>query len=145
MKIVAAAQELIYMQSELSIVSKTMVVGNRILDKLLILDRKHRIKDKVVSFVQFCYEKATSAINEAQSNAQEKDSEERNRRLNSQDINREREERYVSDQGQEDRYVSNQRSDERNEQRIKDEDNYVSNQRSNKEFHQKFPSDTYHR
>ena len=79
MKVVAAGEELLYMQSELSIVSKTMTVANRILDKLLILDRKHRIKDKIIRFVQWGYEKTMNAVKEAQESAQRKDNDDRRR------------------------------------------------------------------
>lgn len=76
MKVVAAVEELIFMQSELSIVSKTMTVANRILDKLLILDRKHRIKDKIIRFVQWGYDKTMNTISEAQASTQSNDSDE---------------------------------------------------------------------
>jgi len=70
MKVVSTCQEVLYIQKELSVVSKSMVVANRILDKLLILDRKHKIKDKVVALVKWIYDKGSGVVQEAQAGIQ---------------------------------------------------------------------------
>lgn len=72
MKVVSTCQEVLYIQKELSVVSKSMGVANRILDKLLILDRKHKIKDKVIALVKWIYEKGSGVVQEAQAGIQGK-------------------------------------------------------------------------
>lgn len=118
MKVVAIFEEMMFAQSELRIVSKSMVVANRILDKLLILDRKHRIKDRVVSGIKWGYDKVTSTISEAQNGASQQD--------------RERDGRGRNDSSR------RSRSDQRDRNRFYDEGDEssrsYSGQRNNREY-----------
>ena len=66
MRVVAVAQETWHLQSELQLLSKAGVVAGKIADKLLILDRKHRIKDRVVSGVSFLYGQIVKATQQQQ-------------------------------------------------------------------------------
>ena len=61
MRVVAVAREAWVLQSELHLLSKVGTVAGKIADKLLILDRKHRIKDRVISGASFLYEQVMRA------------------------------------------------------------------------------------
>jgi hypothetical protein len=52
---------------ELKLMSKTMVVAGKVLDKILILDRKHKIKDRIVTGATFLYEQVSGAAKQVQS------------------------------------------------------------------------------
>ena len=66
MRVVAVAQEAWTLQSELHLLSKFGTVAGKIADKLLILDRKHRIKDRVISSASFLYEQVMRAAQQQQ-------------------------------------------------------------------------------
>jgi hypothetical protein len=66
MRVVALAGEAIDINAELKIARKVSVVAGKLLDKALILDRKHRIKDKLVSGASWVYDKVSSTVNNVQ-------------------------------------------------------------------------------
>ena len=70
---VSLTAELVEINSELEILSKLQTVCGKIFDKLLILDRKHRIKDKLVTTLQWIYSKASSAAQQVQTDMQERE------------------------------------------------------------------------
>jgi len=72
MRIVALLGEAIDINSELRVAKKVGVVGSKILDKMLILDRKHRIKDKIFSSASWAYDKVSSTASKVQEDMQEK-------------------------------------------------------------------------
>lgn len=48
--------------TDLHILCKTATVGGHVFDKLMIMDKKHRIKDKIVAIFKWGYDKiATTA------------------------------------------------------------------------------------
>eukprot|EP00592_Proboscia_alata_P000556 CAMPEP_0194373886 /NCGR_PEP_ID=MMETSP0174-20130528/22284_1 /TAXON_ID=216777 /ORGANISM="Proboscia alata, Strain PI-D3" /LENGTH=523 /DNA_ID=CAMNT_0039153165 /DNA_START=42 /DNA_END=1613 /DNA_ORIENTATION=- len=71
MKVVAFVQEMVAINSELSVLSKTSVVCGKIFDKLMVLDRKHSIKDRLLSMLRWLYEKISRAANQVQSDIQD--------------------------------------------------------------------------
>eukprot|EP00934_Nitzschia_sp_Nitz4_P008215 Nitzschia sp. Nitz4//scaffold208_size52459//14211//15336//NITZ4_006808-RA/size52459-augustus-gene-0.2-mRNA-1//1//CDS//3329541645//8205//frame0 len=56
MRVVAWVQAWIQIQRQLDILPKTMVVFSRILDRLLILDRQHRLRDRLMGWLQSLYD-----------------------------------------------------------------------------------------
>ena len=72
MRVVALLGEAIDINSELRVARKVGVVGGKLLDKMLILDRKHRIKDKILSGASWAYEKVSSTASQVQEDMQEK-------------------------------------------------------------------------
>ena len=63
MKVVSLFTELLIINEELNIWKKCKVVLNIIFDKLLILDRKHSIRDKISFAIKWLYEKVMGFIN----------------------------------------------------------------------------------
>jgi len=62
MRLVGLVREAIAINSDLRILGKTVTVGGHVFDKLMIMDKKHRIKDKIVSIFKWGYDKiATTA------------------------------------------------------------------------------------
>jgi len=72
MRIVAMANEALGINSELKCARKVARVGGKIFDKMMILDRKHSIKDKVVRSATFVYDKASSTAGRVQDDVKEK-------------------------------------------------------------------------
>jgi hypothetical protein len=58
MRVVALVQELWEIQAELRIIPKAAVVSSQVLDKLMIFDRKHKVKDRFLSLVNKSYNQA---------------------------------------------------------------------------------------
>mmetsp|Transcript_13022 Transcript_13022/g.20255 ORF Transcript_13022/g.20255 Transcript_13022/m.20255 type:complete len:401 (-) Transcript_13022:52-1254(-) len=67
MRVVGLAQEVIEINAELGVLRKSAVVGGKILDKCLILDRKHRIKDRLAAGFQWGYNQVMRTVDQAQS------------------------------------------------------------------------------
>jgi len=55
MRVVAVVEELLDINQELKVVQKSGVVAGLILDKMLILDRKHKIKDRIGTGLSWIY------------------------------------------------------------------------------------------
>jgi len=66
MRVVAACTELWKIQADLQIIPKTNVVTSQIIDKCMILDRKHRVKDRFLSFANKRYESASKVAEQIQ-------------------------------------------------------------------------------
>jgi len=74
MRVVALVGETMDINEELNVGRKVAVVAGKLLDKALILDRKHRIKDRVFSGVSWAYEKISSTVNNAKDDMGEEES-----------------------------------------------------------------------
>lgn len=62
MRLVGLVREAMAINSDLRILGKTATVGGLVFDKLMIVDKKHRIKDKIVAIFKWGYDKiATTA------------------------------------------------------------------------------------
>ena len=59
MRIVGLVQLVLAVNSELQILGKSATVGGLIFDKLMIMNRKHWIKDKIVAICQWGYDKVS--------------------------------------------------------------------------------------
>lgn len=59
MRVVSAVGELWEIQADLAIIPKATVVSSQIIDKAMILDRKHRVKDRFLSLANKGYEQAS--------------------------------------------------------------------------------------
>jgi hypothetical protein len=82
MRVVALVQELWEIQADLRIIPKAAVVSSQVLDKLMIFDRKHKVKDRFLSLVNQGYNRAMQTAsqlntnndnNKAQGNNEEED------------------------------------------------------------------------
>lgn len=65
-RLVALAHVFVDVNAELKLLSKTMVVTSKIVDKIFILDRKHKIKDKVVAGATLLYERVSGMAKQVQ-------------------------------------------------------------------------------
>ena len=73
MRVVAMVQELWDIQAQLSIVPKAAMVSSQLIDRLLILDRQHKVKDRFLNVVNTGYEqvlKTASRVQEQRLDAQ---------------------------------------------------------------------------
>jgi hypothetical protein len=70
MRVVALCQEFLGINSELEILRKGGVVSGKLLDKALILDRQHRIKDRLISGGSFLVRQISNQVNRVQSEMQ---------------------------------------------------------------------------
>jgi hypothetical protein len=62
MRLVGLVREAMAINTDLRILGKTATVGGHVFDKLMIMDKKHRIKDKIVAIFKWGYDKiATTA------------------------------------------------------------------------------------
>ena len=62
MRLVGLVREAMAINSDLRILGKTATVGGHVFDKLMIMDKKHRIKDKIVAIFKWGHDKiATTA------------------------------------------------------------------------------------
>jgi hypothetical protein len=72
MKVVSLVEELLDINSELQLLSKLQVVNGKILDKILILDRKHKIKDKLTNILQWIFQNASKAAKQVRADMEER-------------------------------------------------------------------------
>jgi hypothetical protein len=70
MRVVSLGQEVLGINQELELLSKVGVVSGRVLDKVLILDRKHRIKDRLVVGFSWIYDKVSRTASRVQNDMQ---------------------------------------------------------------------------
>ena len=73
MRVVALTGEALRINSELSIATKVMIVSGKIFDKIMILDRKHRIKDRIVKGATIAYDMASRTFTSVQNDIQGND------------------------------------------------------------------------
>ena len=79
MRVVATTLELWDIQADLEIIPKMGVVGGKIMDKILILDRKHRIKDRLVTVLSWGYDQAMKQADAARGGRDSGDGDRRRR------------------------------------------------------------------
>lgn len=66
MRVVRAVTELWEIQADLQIIPKATVVSSQVIDKAMILDRKHRVKDRFLSFANKSYAQASKVAEQIQ-------------------------------------------------------------------------------
>ena len=71
MRLVALVKVVTSINSELRILGKAATVGGLIFDKMMILDRKHRVKDKFVAIFKFAYDKVARTADLVQEDIKE--------------------------------------------------------------------------
>ena len=71
MRMVGLGKVALEINSELSVLRKGATVGGLIFDKIMVMDRKHRIKDKLVSIFNWGYERASSTFQKVQTDMQD--------------------------------------------------------------------------
>ncbi|VEU39392.1 unnamed protein product [Pseudo-nitzschia multistriata] len=82
MRVVRVVTELWEIQADLQIIPKATVVSSQIIDKAMILDRKHRVKDRFLSLATKGYAQATRVAEQVQQQQRgAKSSEGRNERV----------------------------------------------------------------
>ncbi len=72
MRVVSLAGEALEINRELNCARKVGRVGGKIFDKMMILDRKHRIKDRIIQGASFVYDRASSTASRVQSDMKER-------------------------------------------------------------------------
>lgn len=80
MRIVGLVQLVLAINSELQILRKSATVGGLIFDKFMILDRKHRIKDRIVAICKWGYEKVSRTAEQVKEDIQDERPDRRERR-----------------------------------------------------------------
>lgn len=80
MRVVSLGQEVLGINQELRLLNKLGVVTGKVFDKMMILDSKHRIKDRLVSGFSWAYEKVSRTASQVQSDMQGGPDEPRDRR-----------------------------------------------------------------
>jgi hypothetical protein len=71
MRVVALTSEAMRINAELRIASKVLIVSGKIFDKIMILDRKHRIKDRLVRGATMAYDMASRTFTNVQNDIQQ--------------------------------------------------------------------------
>lgn len=71
MRVVSLALEVKDINEELGLIPKIMTMSGKIFDKLMIMDRKHRIKDRIVEIFMLFYQFVARIVQEAQGTRQE--------------------------------------------------------------------------
>ena len=79
MRVVGLLQLVISINSELRILRKAATVGGLIFDKFMIMDRKHRIKDKIVSICKWGFDKVSRTAEQVKEEMQDEKPERRRR------------------------------------------------------------------
>lgn len=88
MRVVRGATELWEIQADLQIIPKATVVSSQMIDKVMILDRKHRVKDRFLSLANKGYAQATKVADQIQQ--QQRGGNNKDENENDRDRNRER-------------------------------------------------------
>lgn len=71
MRVVALTGEAMRINADLRIASKVLIVSGKVFDKIMILDRKHRIKDRIVKGATMAYDMASRTFTSVQSDIQQ--------------------------------------------------------------------------
>lgn len=79
MRVVSLGQEMVEMNRELGLLVKLGRVSARILDKLMVLDRKHNVRDRVVAGVSFLYDQISATASRMQTDIRQQQQERRGR------------------------------------------------------------------
>jgi hypothetical protein len=72
MRVVGLLQLVLTINSELRILGKAATVGGLIFDKIMIMDRKHRIKDKIVAIFKWGADKVSNTAADIQADMQDR-------------------------------------------------------------------------
>uniref|UniRef100_A0A7S2A8I8 Uncharacterized protein n=1 Tax=Trieres chinensis TaxID=1514140 RepID=A0A7S2A8I8_TRICV len=72
MRVVAILTELLEVNNELGVAGKAATVGGKIFDRVMILDRKHRIKDRLTAGMAWAFDKAQGAVKQVRSDMEER-------------------------------------------------------------------------
>ena len=91
MRVVGLLQLILKINRELRILGKAATVGGLIFDKVMIMDRKHRIKDRIVAICKWGYDKVSSTASEMQRDLNDDRDMDRDRDRKDKDEVRERE------------------------------------------------------
>jgi hypothetical protein len=71
MRLVGLVRVALAINSELRILGKAATVGGLVFDKVMIVDRKHRIKDKIVAICKWGYEKVSRTAEQVKEEMQD--------------------------------------------------------------------------
>jgi hypothetical protein len=71
MRLVGLVREALAINSDLRILGKAATVGGLIFDKVMIMDRKHRIKDKIVAICKWGYDKVSRTAEQVKEEMQD--------------------------------------------------------------------------
>ncbi|CAB9511588.1 expressed unknown protein [Seminavis robusta] len=107
MRVVALCEEFLGINAELEILRKGGVVTGKVLDKLLILDRQHRIKDRLISGATFLFGQISNQVNRVQSDMQQPPRDDRRRDDRSDDRGRPNNNNMDRDRRRDDRPFDN--------------------------------------
>jgi hypothetical protein len=72
MRVVALLSEAVDINAELNVTRKVTVVVGKVIDKLMILDRKHRIRDKIFKGAAATYDTLSSTVSRVQEDIQDR-------------------------------------------------------------------------
>lgn len=72
MRVVGLVQLVLAINSELRILGKAATVGGLIFDKIMIMDRKHRIKDRIVAISKWGYEKVSKTAEQVKEDMEDR-------------------------------------------------------------------------
>ena len=86
MRVVSLTGECFDITSKLNIGRKSGIVGGKVLDKLLILDKKHRIKDRMTNSFSWIYQKALKTKSQVENDIRSSENENNNNGYNSRDF-----------------------------------------------------------
>lgn len=138
MRVVRAVSELWEIQADLQIIPKATVVSSQVIDKAMILDRKHRVKDRFLSFANKTYAQASTVAEQIQKQQRGGNNQDQNE--NGDDTERDRNgtnnrfARGSYDSGRDDRQRSSRghnrdTKDDRRQRRGYDSDDRIDNDR----------------
>lgn len=88
MRVVRAVSELWEIQADLQIIPKATVVSSQVIDKAMILDRKHRVKDRFLSLANKSYAQASQVAEQIQKQQRGGNNKDENDNDNKRDRNR---------------------------------------------------------
>ena len=71
MRLVGLVRVALDINSELRILGKAATVGGLLFDKVMIMDRKHRIKDKIVAICKWGYDKVSRTAEQVKEEMQD--------------------------------------------------------------------------
>lgn len=73
MRVVSLFEEVLSINSDLKMMSKVGIVSGKILDKVLVLDRKHRIKDRLIAAFSWAYEQVSRTAQQVQTDIRDEE------------------------------------------------------------------------
>lgn len=73
MRVVSLFEEVLSINSDLKMMTKVGIVSGKILDKVLVLDRKHRIKDRLIAAFSWAYEQVSRTAEQVQTDMRDEE------------------------------------------------------------------------